>query len=487
LTPAPTSRRRFLQRGASVLAAASLGAGCHSSVGPGRRGRPDRPNVVLVVIDTLRTDHAFGDRARTPNIDALAREGISFTQVYPSAMPTVPARNSILSGRRTFPFRGWQDVYAGLPPFPGWAPIHDLRNTFTSVLRRAGYWTAYVTDNPFLGFAPPYERLRRSFDRFRRRGGQVGGRSTGVTDQELRRWLPDFLARDPAMRSRVRRYLANGGYSRDEARSFSARVFRDGARLLEHGARQRPFALVVDTFEPHEPWTPPRPYVDMYGDPDYHGPEPARQLNLPVESYLAEGERELMLSRMRALYAAEVTLTDRWLGVFLDRLHDLRLERETVLMLASDHGFYLGEHGLTGKIHDVLHPELIHVPLILVDPERRKAGHRSDYRASTHDVAPTLLSMTGVERPRAMEGADLSPLLGRGAPPRRRHSFGGYSNSFYVRTDDWAMFANNRPSGFSLYDLGADPGERRGVAAVHPRQAKQLYAFVREQVGGRLP
>ncbi len=403
-------------------------------------------------------------------------------------MPTVPARNSILSGRRVFPFRGWHEGYTGLPAFPGWSPIENVHNAFTSVLRRAGYWTAYVTDNPFLGFTPPYETLRRSFDLFRRRGGQVGGRATGVPEHVLRHWLPDFLASDPAMTSRVRHYLANGGdYWRDETHSFSARVFRDGARLLERGAKRRPFALVVDTFEPHEPWTPPRRYVDMYGDPDYHGVEPARQLNLPVDSYLPEAERELMLSRMRALYAAEVTLTDRWLGVFLDRLHDLRLERETIVLLVSDHGFYLGEHGLTGKIHDVLHPELIHVPLILVDHERRARGRRSAYRASTHDVGPTLLSMTDVERPHAMEGVDLSPLLGRGTPPRRRLSFGGYSNSFYARSDDWSMFAENHPSGFSLYDLRADPGERRSVAGAHARKAGELFAFVREEAGGRLP
>src|SRR6185312_15256284 len=130
--------------------------------------RADRPNVLLIIVDTLRADHAFGKRARTPNIDALARDGLSFTSFYPEAMPTVPARRSILTGRRVFPFRHWHP-YPGLLAEPGWAPIADVRTTFTSALRRSGYWTSYVTDNVALAFAPPWRPFRGSFDRFVRR------------------------------------------------------------------------------------------------------------------------------------------------------------------------------------------------------------------------------------------------------------------------------------------------------------------------------
>ena len=94
--------------------------------------------------------------ARTPTMDALARQGMRFTNVFPEAMPTIPARNSILSGRRQFPFRGWYDR-PGLLQAPGWEPLDHLDASFLSVLRRAGWWTSYVTDNPFLGYAP---RLR---------------------------------------------------------------------------------------------------------------------------------------------------------------------------------------------------------------------------------------------------------------------------------------------------------------------------------------
>jgi arylsulfatase A-like enzyme len=225
----------------------------------------------------------------------------------------------------------------------------------------------------------------------------------------------------------------------------------------------------------------------MYGDPDYRGVEPVRQLNKRADEYLPDGERELMLDRMRALYAAEVTLTDRWLGVFMDRLHDLRLDEDTIVVLVSDHGFFLGEHGLTGKLHEYLHPELTHVPLIWVDPAGRRAGEREAYRASTHDIGPTLLAMAGVEPPEGMEGTDLSPLLDGGDAPAREHSIGGYSDSFYIRSDDWALHGLNRPGDFRLYDLRADPSERRNVAAAHPRLVREMHRHVVETLGGRLP
>ena len=108
-----TTRRGFLQ--AAGLSAVALAARDVTLARP----HEDGPDVVVIVFDTLRSDHVFGDRARTPNMDALAREGLSFTRVYPGAMATVPARNTILSGRRQFPFRDWHD-HEDLTGSPGW-------------------------------------------------------------------------------------------------------------------------------------------------------------------------------------------------------------------------------------------------------------------------------------------------------------------------------------------------------------------------------
>jgi arylsulfatase A-like enzyme len=470
------TRRQFL--GAAGM---SLVAGLDVAL----RGGPDRPNVVLLVVDTLRTDHVYGKRARTSNIDALARRGLAFTRCYPEAMPTVPARRSIMTGRRVFPFTGWRP-WGGMVQEPGWEPIADPSLTFTSILRRAGYWTGCVTDNPFVGFARSYAPFRQSFDRFVAKPGQAGGTGEGVSDAELRRWLPPQVD-DPQTRLRMRKFLGNARYFDDETRSYAAKVFREAAAMLERAARHRPFALVVDTFEPHEPWTPPRRYVDMYGDPDYRGPEPAKPYYAAVSRYLHGTAGEVLLDRMRALYAAEVTMTDRWLGVFLDKLDAMRLERETIVVLVSDHGIYLGDHGMTGKSSITLHPPLIRVPLIVVDPRGRHAGRRSDWFASTHDIAPTILSMTGVQPPRKMDGIDLSRFFEGRRPPPRPYAFGGYGNSYFVRTDRWALHGPNRGDLFHLYDRSEDVGETRDVAAAHPDKVAELYGVVRERAGRPLP
>jgi arylsulfatase A-like enzyme len=479
--PARTTRRRFLQASAATAAAAALGeAGALAA-------QADRPNVLLIVIDSLRTDYVgiYGSRVKTPNMDAIAADGLRFTRAYPEAMPTVPARNSILSGRRVFPFRGWRDL-DGLLAQPGWSPLRDVPNSLPAVLRRAGWWTAYVTDNPFVGFSRPYAPLRDSFHRFVRTGGQLGGDRpvSSVPPKVLRHWLHPSIR---AKTERVGLYMANSRYWDNEERSFAAKVFKGATAVLEEAARHRPFALMVDAYEPHEPWTPPPKYVRMYGDPDWSGPEPAMPRYSRTDNWLSPREQAPVLRRLRDLYAAEVTMTDRWLGVLLDRLSALGLADNTVIVLVSDHGILLGEHGWTGKISVALHPALTRVPLIVMDPRQGRRPSSSDWFASTHDIAPTILSMAGVPVPKQMEGVDLSRAL-RGRPlPKRPYAFGGYTNEFFIRTDRWAMWADNRPSHFQLFDLRNDQGEYHNVAREHPRLIRELYATVRDRAGGSLP
>jgi arylsulfatase A-like enzyme len=473
------TRREFLAAGAGVAAAtAGLGTLAVSE------SRGHGPNVLVVVIDTLRVDHAYGAAAKTPAIDALVREGLRFERAFPEAMPTVPVRNGILTGRRMFPFRDWEDA-RGLLAKPGWSSI-DQSRTFTTALRLAGWWTAYVTDNPFLGFSYPYEPLRRSFDLFMRRGGQIGGRSGGVPANVLAHWLHPATI-DTGTVNRVTRYIANADYSNDENQSFAARVFGDGIKALDEAAKQRPFALVIDSFHPHEPWTPPGAYLELNGYAPGDGPEPAMPRYGHVDNWLSEEEAGPVLDRMRALYAAEVSMTDRWLGTLIERLHDHGLERDTVIALAGDHGFQLGERGWTGKISSALHPELIQVPLLLIDPERRMAGESSSYYASTHDLARTLLRMAGVRPPRGIHGVDLSGFFDGRKPPERPFAYGGYSNNHFLRNDRWAYMSDNRGESPQLYDLQNDPGEIENVAGLYPDVVAELGGAVRHRAGGALP
>jgi len=474
------TRRRFLE--------ASAGAAVTAAIEPAAFAKtPDGPNVVLFVVDSVRADAVYESWARTPNMDALRRRGLSFTNVFPEAMPTVPARNSILGGRRMFPFRGWYDL-RGLIAAPGWSPLTHVDASLTSAFRRGGYFTSYVTDNPFLGFAQPYEPVRHSVHRFVRTGGQIGGNKpvSSVPKQVLNHWLYHRIA--ARERERIGLYLANCRVWESADNSYAARVFKNAIGELDRSAAQRaPFFMVVDTYEPHEPWTPPQRYLDMYGGPPWRGPEPSMPLYMRTSGWLSPGERAGVIRRMKRLYAAEVTMTDDWLGRFLDRLHDLNVERDTVIGLVSDHGILLGEHGWTGKISTALYPALTRVPLILVHPRHRRAGQESPWFASTHDVAPTLLSMAGVRRPHRMTGADLSrPFRGRQLP-ERHYAYGGYTDSFFIRSHRWALWGLNDGRRFHLFDLKRDPGQFHNVAHRHADVVDRLYGHVVARAGGRLP
>jgi arylsulfatase A-like enzyme len=440
-----------------------------------------------VIVDSLRADAVYDDWVRTPNIAALARRGIRFTDVFPEAMPTVPARNSILSGRHQFPYRGWYDR-RGLIDAPGWEPLDHPERSFLAALRRAGYWTAYVTDNPFLAYAPPYGGFRNSVHRFVRTGGEIGGhqKPSSVPDQILRHWIHPANA-DARARLRVGLYLANSRPWEGADKTFAGRVFRNAIQELNTAAaRNGPFALVVDTYEPHEPWTPPPRFLEGYGH--WHGPEPAMPVYGRATSWLHGARlRRSVIARMRDLYAAEVTMTDWWLGQLIDRLHRLNLERETVIALVGDHGILLGEHGWTGKVQTALYPALTRVPLILVHPDHRRAGLASDWFASTHDLGPTLLSMADVRRPGDMTGADLSRAFRGRRLPTRDYAWGGYSDSFFIRSRGWMLWGYNRPGNFKLFDLHRDPGMEHNVAGRNAGVVDLLYGKVIERAGGRLP
>jgi arylsulfatase A-like enzyme len=442
--------------------------------------------VLLLIVDSLRPDHvgAYGSpQVQTPNVDSLANRGLRFNRAFPEAMVTIPARRSIFTCKRIFPFRNFVPN-PELGNSPGWLPIDDTKHTFTTALGNEGYWVAQVSDNPHLGFTKAFEPFRESFDKWVSIVGQSGFYKPPETVpwQVVRHWLPPQL-RDDRYLPGMRKYLANTGAGVDEEQTCAARVYKAGADLLEEARLRQPFALTVDCFDPHEPWSPPRKYIDMYGDPDYRGPE------IGVTRYgFAKYFTDEQLRRLHAVYAGEATMTDRWLGHFLDRFYELGLHENTVILLMSDHGYLLGERGYTGKVPSQLHPELAQVPLIIVTPDNKAAGEVSYYFASTHDVGPTLLSMVGIEPPKWMEGTDLSPLLdGRQPPEAREYHYGGMYNRFYIRTDDWVLIGDNRGQERTLNDLRLDPHEFINVVEQNPRVSEELYQTVLEAAGGPLP
>ena len=437
--------------------------------GPGAGG--SEMNVILVILDSLRKDHvgAYGnDRIQTPSLDAVAEEGLRFTRAHPDAMPTLPARRAIHTGARTFPLG---------PPAYGWTGIPAGQPTLAEVLKREGYSTHIVTDTYHqfpLNFG-------RGFDAIRAIRGQerdLYKNPLSISEEEMhRRYLIQGEGK------KARQYLANVQGRKREEDWFAPKVFLGAAAMLEEAARRKePFFLVADSYDPHEPWDPPKKYVDLY-DEGYEGKDPLNS-NYGSDDYLTD--RQLL--RMRALYAGEVTMADRWLGNFLGKADELGLMENTLLVVVSDHGHAFGEQGVTGKPPYALWSEVTDIVLLIRHPERRAAGQASDHFASTHDLAPTILGVLGIDPPPTMGGRDLSVLFDGGDHEGRDYFTSAYKDHVWARDNRRVMFSRNDGSEPRLYDAQSDPRQERNLADDEPDTVGRMFEdYVLKDAGGTLP
>ncbi len=191
---------------------------------------------------------------------------------------------------------------------------------------------------------------------------------------------------------------------------------------------------------------------------------------------------------MRALYAGEVTMVDRWLGHFLEKVNDLGMAENTLLMVLSDHGHALGDRGVAGKVPSELYPELIDIPFFIRHPEGKWAGETSDYYASVHDIAPTILGMLGIEPPGPMDGQDLSVVLDGREPEPRPHFTLGFHDHVWARDDKYVITSRNDGANSRLYDLEADPEMDRDIAGERPDIVKRMWNdYVLKDAGGESP
>jgi arylsulfatase A-like enzyme len=199
--------------------------------------------------------------------------------------------------------------------------------------------------------------------------------------------------------------------------------------------------------------------------------------------------------RAIAAYLACVSFVDEQIGRLLDALDEVGRAEDTLVVLTSDHGYHLGEHGLWFK--NFLYRESTRVPLILCDPRRPEThGRTSDALVTNTDVYPTVMELAGLPMPHEPEGVSLVPLLEGRAERVREAVFaqchGGLSRDWEgrsIRTDAWAYNEwNGGEAGRELYDLAADPGEHVNLlagGASHPA-AEDLAARLRAGPEGAL-
>ncbi len=442
-------------------------------------------NVVVVMIDSLRRDHVgcYGnDWIKTPNLDALATESARFTNAYPEALPTIQARRAIHTGKRVFPFHGHQSMKGDTVPWAGWEPIRQERVTASEIMAHAGYRTGLVAD--VYHQMKPSMNFHRGFHQF-----------AWVRGQEMDKYRPPSLASDVAVeqhmhpyfdggpgmyrRSSLKQYLANVSDWRYEEDHFAPKVFTEAMHFVEDN-RQDDFFLFVDCFDPHEPWDPPQWYTDLY-DPGYEGKDLIWPPYGPTGT-LTRAE----IDHIRALYAGEVTMTDKWFGLFVDCLHDLHLMDDTLLIVMSDHGHALGERDIFGKLPPYQYPELVDIIMMVRQPDGTGAGSVVDGFCYDHDVLPTLLAWTGIEAPLPLDGRNLLAMID-GDDSGRDFVTSGFGDFIRYQDREHYFVSRNDREEQRLFSITDDPGLENDIAAANPDLCRDLFDRVVEDAGGTLP
>jgi arylsulfatase A-like enzyme len=398
------TRRSLLWRGGATAAGAgvlgSLAAAPTASAQPGDdRGR----GAVVVVLPLVRADHvdAFegGSPAETPNLNELTKNSLRFDRAIPESMPALSARRALVTGMRAFPFRDWRRL-DGFPPVPGFNPVWDHQPLLMEVTRDAGVETIYVTSNPLFGG----ERFAGT-----RLAGSSAGTGVGLgIDDEL---LPSFKRLT------------------DETR----RTMRLGVRALREVERGGPFFVGVDPFDPADAYAAPPFYVRPGRvEDDGLGPTDGRLVELDFSDRDVE--------RVREAYVNHVEAVDDELGKLLDEVPD-----DAVLFVLGDHGLALGEHGYLGRAAPTSHRMSYEIPYLIRHPDGEKSGDDVNWYASTHDIAPTLLSFLGLTIPGKMDGEDLTALfddVDEEDLPERAKSITAVGSQIIVRDRRWLVIAD---------------------------------------------
>ena len=481
----PATNGRFNWLPIVLLLAACGGEG--RSTAPAERAAPAEaaagsgPDVFLISVDTLRADrlgcYGYRERPTSPHIDALAADGVLFEDVVAASSWTTPAHATMLTGRRpsthgvTMAFFELKRDLTGGGRYARIPPAHaTLAERLAAAGYRTGAFTAGGTLHPDIGFGRGYERYGTSMHKLD--AGNVG---------ELLAWIDahprpahlfwhSFEVHAPYLRAAL--LEAGGGVDRADVDAI-----RTGLARLRHL---------------------PGEYVAM-------GRRPQAQ---------RRGQRDLLAERdafdaevCEQLYLSGVRSFDRWLGRFVDHLKRAGRYEGALVVLTSDHGEEFAEHD-PERFYDAhghsLYQEVVRVPLIVKLPGRERAGTRVRALARTVDVMPTILDTAGVADPADLDGASLRPLwegqtageriaVAEGlatAEEKKALRRGRYKYIVTVGADQVAARGRAQlgdpPAREELYDLEADPHERRNLIAAPSKAARETARALRRLLAERV-
>jgi len=455
-----------------ALALAALAASVEAQPGPSRR-----PNVLFIAADDLNNDlGTYGHpQVLSPNVDRLAARGIRFDRAYTQFPLCSPSRSSLLTGLRPRSTRVYDLQYHfryGLPDVV----------TLPQLFKQNGYFVARV--GKIYHYGNP---------------GEIG--TNGLDDPASWQQVVNPRGRDKDEEAKLVQltpgrglgasltYLAADGTDEEQT---DGKVATETIKLLEQN-KDRPFFIATGFYRPHCPYIAPKKYFDIYPLESIRVPEvPAGYAQRAPELALAStrpwpsfGITEQQAREAKRAYYATITFMDVQLGRILDALDRLGLRDNTIVVFWSDHGYFVGEHGLWFK--QSLYEGSARVPLVFAGPGITK-GQASPRLVELLDLYPTLAEMASLPPPKDLEGKSLLPLLRTPSAAwdrpaytevRRQGGRPGYS----VRTErhryvEW----NDGKDGVELYDEQADPQELNNLAA-EPAQAetvKRLAALVRK-------
>jgi len=278
----------------------------------------------------------------------------------------------------------------------------------------------------------------------------------------------------------LERYFANISERRSEEDYFAPRVFREAVRWVSENRDAERFFLMVDSFDPHEPWDPPHEFVNLY-DSGYDGAEVITPEYGRID-YLTERE----LKHMRAHYAGEVTLVDKWFGYFIDKLKELDLYDKSLIIVMSDHGHQLGEHGYTGKVPHGMWPELMDSVLIVKLPENVDSGERLQGLTYTYNAFATILDVLKITIDWKIDAKSLIPMI-EGRSDGEEYLTCRFENYVWYRDEENVLICRCDGTEPQLFDIKNDPQEKNNIASQDPQKVKELYSKILEDAKGKLP
>lgn len=401
-------------------------------------------NVLLVTIDSLRVDclgaydEAFDIDVATDNFDRFAERATVFDSHYAGSLPCMPARREWLTGTQEFLWRPW-------------GPIEPFDETLPSAVQDYDRVSKLITDHYHL-----FEHGARGYHEDFKAYEQVRGHETDAWQTTPYDLDPEFLSRlkgddDPydGAKKNSANYARNVAKFTEVEDFFAPKVFSKTTEWVRDNQDWGQWLCYVDSFDVHEPFHIPEPYASMYTDEDpedpnltfwpNYGPVDGKSPDEDTDSGPGEpGDSELSEREqafVRSQFAGKTTMVDHRFGNLLDMLDEEGLWDDTVVIVSSDHGHYLGDHGWVGKPLAPLYDVLAHTPLMIWYPGSKRNGQRVGEVTSAVDIYATVLDSMGVEDTAHRHSQSLVPFLTGETDDHRDWAVYGYWGSSVNVTD----------------------------------------------------